>query len=115
MSTTTNLIINLKNYEFGETIGKGLYGEVILTKDKRTNTLIALKRMRKNDIIKNKQVEHAMNEIQIHNIIYHPFIADYYGFCQDSKYLYVACQLINGGDLFSYIRKNKFVPQEQAM
>jgi len=60
--------------------------------------------MKKYDLIKSKQVDHILNEIKILAMINHPFIIDFDGFCQDDKYLYLGLELINGGELFTYLR-----------
>jgi serine/threonine protein kinase len=56
-----------------------------------------------------------MNEIKILSIINHPFIINFDGFAQDEKFLYLGLELINGGELFTYLRGvGKFdIPQSQ--
>ena len=63
-----------------------------------------MKSMKKYDIIKSKQTDHIMNEIRILGMIDHPFIITFDGFTQDEKYLYLSLELINGGELFTYLR-----------
>jgi serine/threonine protein kinase len=65
---------------------------------------VALKIMKKMEIIKSKQTDHIMNEIKILAMINHPFIITFDGFCQDDKYLYLSLELVNGGELFTYLR-----------
>lgn len=60
--------------------------------------------MKKYELIKSKQADHIMNEIKILSMIDHPFIVKFDGFCQDDKYLYLGLELINGGELFTYLR-----------
>ena len=69
--------------------------------------------MKKIEILKSKQTDHIMNEIKILSMISHPFIITFEGFIQDEKYLYLGLELINGGELFTYLRGvGKFdVPQ----
>ena len=70
--------------------------------------------MKKVDILKSKQADHMLNEIKILNMINHPFVIQFDGFCQDSRYLYLALELINGGELFTYLRGVGRFPLEQA-
>jgi len=51
-------IINLHDFEMGETLGTGSFGRVKLTKHKKTGEFVAMKIMKKIEIIKNKQVDH---------------------------------------------------------
>ena len=75
---------------------------------------MALKHLKKEEIIKAQQVDHVHNETLIHSQIAHPFIVGFDGLCQDSKYLYLVLELINGGELFSYLRSIETFPTEQA-
>jgi serine/threonine protein kinase len=60
--------------------------------------------MKKYDLIKSKQADHTLNEIKILAMIDHPFIIKFEGFTQDDKYIYLGLELINGGELFTYLR-----------
>ncbi len=60
--------------------------------------------MKKYELIKSKQADHIMNEIKILAMIEHPFIIKFEGFTQDEKYLYLGLELVNGGELFTYLR-----------
>jgi serine/threonine protein kinase len=73
-----------------------------------------MKSMKKYDIMKSKQTDHIMNEIKILAIIDHPFIITFDGFSQDEKFLYLSLELINGGELFTYLRTVGKFPGDQA-
>ena len=55
-----------------------------------------------------------MNEIRILTMIDHPFLVRTDGFAQDDKYIYVVLELVNGGELFTYLRGVGKFPVEQA-
>ncbi len=48
-------------------------------------------------------------------MINHPFLVSTDGFSQDKKFLYVVLELVNGGELFTYLRGVGKFPPEQAM
>jgi hypothetical protein len=48
-------------------------------------------------------------------MIDHPFLVHTDGFNQDKKFLYVVLELVNGGELFTYLRGVGKFPPEQAM
>ena len=73
-----------------------------------------MKSMKKYDIMKSKQTDHIMNEIRILGMIDHPFIITFDGFTQDEKYLYLSLELINGGELFTYLRTVGKLAAEQS-
>ncbi len=84
---------------------------------------MALKIMKKVEIMKSKQVnvnlnlqtDHIMNEIKILAMINHPFIITFEGFAQDERNLYLGLELVNGGELFTYLRGIGRFPVEQSM
>jgi len=68
-----------------QTLGEGAFGKVYLGKVKAKEEYIAIKKMKKYDIIKTKQVDHILNEIEILSILKHPFTIFLYGWSQDSS------------------------------
>ena len=68
----------------------------------------------KNAIIKAQQIDHVYNENIVNSQISHPFIVGFEGLAQDSRYLYLVIELINGGELFTYLRNVETFPTEQA-
>lgn len=102
-STTIKKLI-LGDYEQGPTLGTGSFGRVKIAKQKKTGNYVALKMMKKMEIIKSKQTDHIMNEIKILGSITHPFIITFDGFTQDDKFIYLSLELVNGGELFTYLR-----------
>lgn len=107
--------INLSDYEFERVLGTGSFGRVKLAKHKKDGKYCAIKILTKSEIIKLKQVDHIMNEIRILTLIEHPFLVGMDGFTQDEKFLYVCLELVNGGELFTYLRGVGKFPVEQAM
>ena len=83
-------------------------------KNKKTSEYVAIKIMKKIEILKSKQADHIANEIKILSMIEHPFVVHFGGFTQDEKYLYIALELINGGELFTYLRGVGRFPIDQA-
>jgi len=71
--------------------------------------------MKKIEIIRSKQTDHIMNEISILSSINHPFITCIDGVAQDEKFIYLALELINGGELFTYLRGVGKLELDQSM
>ena len=106
---------NISKYEINRTLGTGTFGRVKLCKLKNTDKYFAIKILKKIKIIKLKQVDHILNELKILSFIDHPFLVKSEGFTQDSQYLYIILELINGGEMFTYLRKVGKFPANQAM
>ena len=102
--------IKLQDYEIGDIIKIMPLGKVKIAKSKRTNEYIVIKILIKSEIIKSKQEQHILNELDILEEISHPSIISCLGFTQDEKYLYLAFEFIPGGDLFNLLKiENNFL------
>lgn len=104
--------LDLADYDLGTTLGTGSFGRVRIAKDKKNGKYVAVKIMKKAEIIKMKQVDHIMNENNILAAIDHPFIITMDGFTQDDRYLYLIIEFVRGGEMFTYLRGiGKFEPK----
>ena len=106
--------INLRDYELSKTIGIGTSSIVKLAKTQQTNKFYAVKKIKKTDMIKLGLVEHVRNEIKTLAAAESLFIEKYQGFGLDDKYIYIASELVLGGDLSSLLRKEIKFPINQA-
>ena len=69
---------DLIEFELLETLGTGTFGRVRLCRHKSQDKFFALKILKKNEIIRLKQVEHIISEKQILGKVDHPFIVKLY-------------------------------------
>ena len=70
--------IKLSDYTIERTLGTGSFGRVKLAKNKTNGKYVAIKILKKAEIIKLKQVDHILNEIKIRTLIDHPFLVYLY-------------------------------------
>lgn len=61
-----------------------------------------------------KQVEHTNDERAMLQIVKHPFLVNLWGTFQDSKNLYMVMDFVEGGELFSLLRKSQRFPNPVA-
>lgn len=87
----------------------------MLARNRRSGEFFAMKRLKKSDIIKLRQVDHVISENTILADIEHPFLVGLQGFTQDSRYLFFLMAYIPGGELFTYLRTEGKLSQEHAM
>ena len=107
--------VKIKDYEQLKTVGLGSYGRVRLCKNKKTGEIFVMKILKKNDIIKQKQVDHIYSEFNILSMLKHPFIVQLLGYnFEDPKYIYFILEYIQGGELFSLLRSNVTFPIPQT-
>ena len=70
-----------------------------------SNTSYALKTLSKSSIVENGLQEHVLNEKNIMGQLNHPFIIKFHSATQDDKYIYFLLEVLLGGELFKYLRK----------
>jgi serine/threonine protein kinase len=95
---------NLDVFKLVRTLGTGSFGRVHLAQSKITESYCAIKVLRKEDVVRLKQVEHTRNEREILSKIKNDFIISLWGTFQDDGNLYMVMDYVPGGELFSYMR-----------
>lgn len=105
-----------QDFDLRATVGTGTFGRVRVVKIKGSadRTPLALKILKKSEVIRLKQVEHVKAEKQILSMIEHPFIVNLLTTFQDEKRLFMLMEYVNGGELFSYLRKEGRLPNDHA-
>jgi len=97
--------IDKSKFELMTTLGTGSFGRVRLCVYTSKKEYFAMKILRKTRVIKMKQENHIKWEKRILTGIRHPFIVNLEAFFQDSKFLYLVLELVQGGEFFSLLRK----------
>jgi len=87
-------------------VGEGMFSRVRIAKikDPPDQMPMALKILKKKDIVKMQQVEHVRQEKDILLQITHPFVVQLLGTFQDEACLYMMMEFVNGGELHEYIQ-----------
>lgn len=67
----------------------------------------AVKVLKKAQVVKMKQVEHTNDERKMLQKVKHAFLVTLWGTFQDSKNLYMVMDFVEGGELFSLLRKSQ--------
>lgn len=101
------------SFHLGKTLGTGTFGRVRLVTYNQPledgtfrRWVLALKMLRKTEIIRLKQVEHIKSEKNILSQCSHPFIVDMYGWFQDAEFVYMIMEFVLGGEVFSQLRQS---------
>lgn len=105
---------SLKDFQILRTIGTGSFGRVHMIRSNHNGRFYALKVLDKKTIVKFKQIEHTNDERKMLSIISHPFLIRLWGTFQDSQQLFMVMDFIEGGELFSLLRKSKRFPSPVA-
>lgn len=98
---------SLGDFELLRTLGTGSFGRVHLVQSKHNQRFYAVKVLKKQQVVKMKQVEHTNDERKMLQEVKHPFLITLWGTFQDSKNLYMVMDFVEGGELFSLLRKSQ--------
>jgi protein kinase A len=98
---------SLGDFEILRTLGTGSFGRVHLVQSKHNQRFYAVKVLKKQQVVKMKQVEHTNDERKMLQEVKHPFLITLWGTFQDSKNLYMVMDFVEGGELFSLLRKSQ--------
>jgi serine/threonine protein kinase len=97
--------IKVDDFTIMKVIGRGSYGKVLLVKKNDTNEILAMKILKKKEMIIRNQVIHIKNERKIMEMIDHPFIIKLKYAFQNRQKLYLLTDFCPGGELFFHIQK----------
>lgn len=101
-------------YEMRESLGKGKFGIVRSGIHKKTGKKVAIKVMKK-QMMSQLDVELVKQEIEILKICQHPNLLRMLDVFENTEYIYIVTEILEGGDLFSYLEKRKFkLPEQRA-
>ena len=95
-------------YEMKEVIGKGKFGVVNLGIHKKTGQQVAIKILNKENIKTTEDKELVRIEIGILKLCHHPNIVRLLDHLENTDYIYIVTEYIEGGTLGQYIKKKKF-------
>ena len=104
---TTKGKYTLSDFNIQRTLGTGSFGRVHLVQSKHNQRFYAVKVLKKQQVVKMKQVEHTNDERKMLQKVKHPFLITLWGTFQDSKNLYMVMDFVEGGELFSLLRKSQ--------
>ncbi|XP_053991945.1 putative serine/threonine-protein kinase PRKY [Hylaeus volcanicus] len=97
------------DYILIKTLGTGSFGRVFLGKDVNNpaRNPVAIKRLVKHMLIRQKQVDHVISERAILSCVSHPFLVKMYTTFKDAHYLYIVLEFVPGGEFFTFLRKSR--------
>ncbi|KAF8644118.1 hypothetical protein AX16_008647 [Volvariella volvacea WC 439] len=103
--------LRLTDFEVRGVLGTGTFGKVLLVRDKKSigqsgsHNFYAMKVLRKDDLVRLRQVEHVNAERYILSRLHHPFVVDLFSTFQDSLNVYMLMSYVSGGELFTHLRR----------
>jgi len=108
--------MNIGSITLRHTVGTGTFGRVRLAyfREDPYQSPLAIKIIKKTEVLRQGQLEHLKSEISILKQVSHPFIIPLLASFQDEKNVYLVFPFINGGEMFTYIRKQQRISLDHA-
>ncbi|CAD7702971.1 unnamed protein product [Ostreobium quekettii] len=107
--------ISVDNFEALTIIGRGAFGEVRIVREKAgQGRLLAMKKLRKADMVRRGQVEHVKAERNVLAEVHNPFVVTLYYSFQDADYLYLLMEYLPGGDIMTMLMRKDILTEEET-
>ena len=106
--------ISIFDFEPLKIIGKGAFGEVRVCKYIPNGDIVAIKKMKKEEMHKKNQVLHVRAERDVLSEAKNEWIVDLKFSFQDQHYLYLGMEFLPGGDLMSLLMARDILPENDA-
>jgi serine/threonine protein kinase len=84
-------------------LGKGRFGDVYIAKEKSTRYTVALKVLKKAELLEMHAESQLRREIEIQSELAHPNILRLFGFFHDEKRIYLILEYAPGGELYKHL------------
>jgi protein kinase A len=90
---------NLKGYRFHKVVGQGAFGTVYRATD-RDDCLCALKFMRKEQLVRHRQLDHLRDEVQcLTQLLGEPAFVQFQGIYESESFVAIIQELVQGMNL----------------
>ncbi|OEL16119.1 CBL-interacting protein kinase 6 [Dichanthelium oligosanthes] len=101
-------------YELGRVLGHGNFGRVHAARDLRTGRGVAVKVVAKDKVERAGMAEQIKREIAVMKMVSHPNIVELHEVMATRSKIYLALELVRGGELFSRIARGGRVREDAA-
>ena len=104
----------IREYESLQIIGRGAFGEVHVCREIKTGKIYAVKKIKKDILIKKNQIIHIRSEQQFMSKVKSPWIVDLKASFQEDDYLYLVMEFCQGGDFMNLLIKRDILTEDEA-
>ncbi|XP_065880657.1 probable serine/threonine protein kinase IRE4 isoform X2 [Euphorbia lathyris] len=96
---------SIDDFEIIKPISRGAFGKVFLARKRITGDLFAIKVLKKLDMLRKNDVQRILAERNILIAVRNPFVVRFFYSFTCRENLYLVMEYLNGGDLYSLLRK----------
>ncbi|KAL2321064.1 hypothetical protein Fmac_030033 [Flemingia macrophylla] len=106
--------MGVDDFELLTMIGKGAFGEVRVCKEKTTDHVYAMKKLKKSEMLRRGQVEHVRAERNLLAEVDSNCIVKLYCSFQDDEYLYLIMEYLPGGDMMTLLMRKDTLTEDET-
>ncbi|CAI8602808.1 unnamed protein product [Vicia faba] len=106
--------MGVDDFELLTMIGKGAFGEVRVCREKTTDHVFAMKKLKKSEMLRRGQVEHVKAERNVLAEVDSNCIVKLYCSFQDDEYLYLIMEYLPGGDMMTLLMRKDTLTEDEA-
>lgn len=95
----------IADFDIGRPLGKGKFGHVYLTREKKSKFIVALKVLHKEMISAHGVEQQVRREVEIQTHLRHPNILRMYAYFHDEHRIYLVLEYASNGSCFSVLQR----------
>ena len=114
LNRKTRKKITVKDFEPLSIIGRGAFGEVRICRVKHTGEVVAMKKMKKSEMVYKNQVAHVKAEREVLVKAKNPWTVELKYSFQDELYLYLVMDFLPGGDLMTLLMRKDVLSEDES-
>ncbi|KAG8377757.1 hypothetical protein BUALT_Bualt08G0066200 [Buddleja alternifolia] len=96
---------SIDDFDIIKPISRGAYGKVFLARKRTTGDLFAIKVLKKLDMLRKNDIDRILAERNILITVRNPFVVRFFYSFTSKDNLYLVMEYLNGGDLYSLLKK----------
>ena len=106
--------LTIYDYESLHIIGRGAFGEVHVCRNKKTNEIVAIKKIKKSVLLQKNQIKHTRDEQDFLSKIKSNWIVELKCSFQEGDFLFLVMEFLPGGDLMNLLILKDILKEEEA-
>lgn len=102
------------DFEHLTIIGRGAFGEVRIVREKNTGRLMAMKKLKKEDMVRRGQIDHVKAERNVLAEVKDQHVVTLYYSFQDNDHLYLLMEYLPGGDIMTMLMRKDILTEDET-